>query len=61
METIKSSKFLFFLGFLLLIVSFVVDGLIFMFITGQAGLIGDLKWISSLLGIIFVFLGYRSK
>ncbi len=60
METIKSSKFIFFLGFLLLIVSIVVNGVIFMFIPGEAGLIGDLQWISHLLGIILVLLGYRS-
>ena len=61
METIKSSKFLFFLGLILLIVNAVTNGIIFMFIPGEAGLVGDLEWISGLLGIIFVYLGYRSK
>ncbi len=62
METIKSGLFLFLVGLILLIVSFVVSG--YIVLTGiffTAGIIGDVQWISHLLGIIFVILGYRRK
>ncbi|MFQ5833004.1 MAG: hypothetical protein ACE5H4_09900 [Candidatus Thorarchaeota archaeon] len=59
METIKSSSFLFILGVVLLLTSFALDS--YIFITGAVGIIGDVKWISHLLGIALVYLGYRSK
>ncbi|MHA2004169.1 MAG: hypothetical protein ACW960_08690 [Candidatus Thorarchaeota archaeon] len=58
---LKSSRFLFLLGIILLIGSFVVDTYIFLYVTGEAGLIGDVKWITHILGIIFTYLGYRRK
>ncbi|MHA2143300.1 MAG: hypothetical protein ACXADC_16745 [Candidatus Thorarchaeota archaeon] len=61
METLKSSSFLFLLGIVLLISSFAVDTYIFLFVTGDPLLIGDVKWITHILGIVFVFLGYRRK
>ncbi|MHA2058970.1 MAG: hypothetical protein ACXACG_02710 [Candidatus Thorarchaeota archaeon] len=61
LATLKSSSFLFLLGVILLIGSFAVDTYIFLYVTGEAGLIGDVKWITHILGIVFAYLGYRRK
>ncbi|MHA1961323.1 MAG: hypothetical protein ACW99U_13955 [Candidatus Thorarchaeota archaeon] len=59
METLKSSIILFLLGIVLLIGSFALDS--YIYLTGSTGLIGDVQWISHILGIVLVILGYRSK
>jgi hypothetical protein len=61
LDDLKSSRFLFLLGIILLIGSFVVDTYIFLYVIGEAGLIGDAKWITHILGIVFAYLGYRRK
>ncbi|MHA2312845.1 MAG: hypothetical protein ACXADC_13375 [Candidatus Thorarchaeota archaeon] len=61
LTALKSSSFLFLLGIILLIGSFAVDTYIFLYITGEAGLIGDAKWVTHILGIAFAALGYRRK
>ncbi|MFW9804208.1 MAG: hypothetical protein ACFFFC_16225 [Candidatus Thorarchaeota archaeon] len=61
LTTLESSRFLFLLGIILLIGSFAIDTYIFLYITGEAGLIGDAKWITHILGIAFTYIGYRRK
>ncbi len=61
LSALKSSRFLFLLGIILLVGSFAVDTYIFLYITGEAGLIGDAKWITHILGIVFAYLGYQRK
>ncbi|MFW9807571.1 MAG: hypothetical protein ACFFFK_12655 [Candidatus Thorarchaeota archaeon] len=61
LDDLESSRFLFLLGIILLIGRFVVDTYIFLYVIGEAGLIGDAKWITHILGIVFVYLGYRRK
>jgi hypothetical protein len=56
---IRFSRLFFVLGVVLLLSSFVLDS--YIFITGAVGIIGDFKWISHLLGIGLVYLGYRNK
>ncbi len=61
-EIMKSSHVLFSIGVALLIVSFALDSYIFLTLWGeQVGLIGDIQWISQILGIVFVGLGYWKK
>ncbi len=58
----KSSHVLFSIGVVLLIVSFALDSYIFFTLWGeQVGIIGDIQWISQILGIVFVGLGYWKK
>ncbi len=61
-EIMKSSHVLFFIGVALLVVSFGLDSYIFINMWGEeVGIIGDIQWISQILGIVFVGLGYWKK